>query len=98
MNKGIIAFDLVHEIHITKLIERLPNKKGSGLDNISNILIKRLCSSNFSLIVIYNKLLMVATFQDMCKIAKVILVCKGGEYVNDNYRPISFLSLLLRKL
>ena len=32
---------------------------------------------------------MTATFPGMCKIAKVITVHKGGESVNDNYRPIS---------
>ena len=34
---------------------------------------------------------MTATFPDMCKTAKLIPVHKGGESVNDNYRPISFL-------
>ena len=42
VNKEIIAFDLVHEIQVTVLAERLPNKKSSELYNISNILVKRL--------------------------------------------------------
>ena len=43
MNEEIIAFDLLHEKQITKLIERLQNTKCSGLHNISNILVKGLC-------------------------------------------------------
>ena len=34
VNKEIAAFDLVHETQITKLIERLPNKKSSERDSI----------------------------------------------------------------
>ena len=43
LNKEIIAFDLVHETQITKLIERFLDKKGSGLHNILNIMVRRLC-------------------------------------------------------
>ena len=42
VKKEITTFDLIYETQITKLIERLPNKKSSELDNISNILVKRL--------------------------------------------------------
>ena len=82
MNKEITAFDLVHETQITKLIERLPNKKSSGLDNISNILVKRLCYTiriHITITIIYDKSLITATFHDMCKIAKVIPVHKRGN-------------------
>ena len=66
VKKEITVFDLIHETQITKLIERLPNKKSSGLDNISNILIKRLCYTiRISLIIIYSKFLMTTTFPDM---------------------------------
>ena len=41
---------------------------------------------------------MTATFPDMCKIAKVILLYKVGESVNDNYRPISLLPALSKIL
>ena len=34
VNKEMIAFDPVHETQITKVIERLLNKKNTGLDNI----------------------------------------------------------------
>ena len=39
-----------------------------------------------------------STFPDMCKVAKVIPVHKGGEPVNDNYRPISMLSVFSKSL
>ena len=41
---------------------------------------------------------MTATFPDMCKIAKVIVVHKGRESVNDNFRPISLLPVLSKIL
>ena len=40
MNKKIIIFDPVHETQTTKLLERLPNKKHSKLDYMSDILSK----------------------------------------------------------
>ena len=99
MKKETTAFDLIYETQITKLIERLPNKKSSGLDNISNILVKRLCYTiRTSLSIIYNKSLMTASFPDMCKIAKAIPLHKGGESVYDNYRPISLLPVLSKIL
>ena len=43
------------EIEIKKLIENLPNKTSSGYDNISNILLKKLCAAILtSLTVIFN--------------------------------------------
>ena len=41
---------------------------------------------------------MTATYPDLCKIAKVIPVHKGGESVNDNYRSISLLQVLSKIL
>ena len=41
---------------------------------------------------------MTATFPDMCKIAKVISLPKGGDTVNDKYRPISLLQILSKIL
>ena len=41
---------------------------------------------------------MTATFPDMCEIAEVISLHKGGESVNNNYRPISFLPVLSKIL
>ena len=56
VNKEMISFDLVHETQVTKLIERLPNKKSRGQDNISNILVKRLhYTIKIPLTIIYNK-------------------------------------------
>ena len=96
-NKEIILFDLVHETQITKYIERLLNKRSTGLDNISSILIKILCYTfRIPLTIINNELLITANFPDMCKIAKVMALHKGGESVNDNYTPI-FLSPVLFK-
>ena len=72
--------------------------KSSGLD-ILNFLVKRLTYTIiFPLTIIYNKLLMTTTFSDMCKIAKVIPMHKGGESVNDNYRTISLLPVLSKIL
>ena len=41
---------------------------------------------------------MAATFPDMCKIANVIPLHKGGNPVDANYRPISLLPFLSKIL
>ena len=97
VNREIIAFDLVHDTQINMLIEGLTNKKSSWLDNISNILVKRLCYTiRIPLTIIYNKSVMTGTFPDMCKIAKEITVHRREESFNDNYRPIFLLQVLLK--
>ena len=44
-NSQSIYFYCTTEIEIKKLIENLPNKTSSGYDNISNILLKKLCAT-----------------------------------------------------
>ena len=59
--------------------------KGSGLDDVSNILVTWLgYTIRIPPTKIYNKPLIVATFIDMCKINKVITLHTGAELANDN--------------
>ena len=81
------------EIEIKKLIENLPNKTSSGYDNISNILLKRLCTAILTpLTVIFNLSISNGIFPNKMKLAETTPLYKGKEtYYTTNYRPISLL-------
>ena len=89
---------------IRQIILSLKNKKSSGHDGISNLLLKDLVdvltisSTHYSLI----KCLTQGIFPDIMKIADVVPLHKNGNiHMVDNYRPISLLmtiSKILEKL
>ena len=91
------------EPEIKKLIETLPNKTSSGYDNISNILLKKLCTTlTKPLALIFNHSISQGIFPSKMKLAETIPLYKGKEiYYTTNYRPISLLltiSKLLEKI
>ena len=88
----------VHEIDT--LIQKLPNKSSHGFDNISNIMLKSLRTSNtFQLCHIFNTSLMEGSFPDRMKVAEIIPFYKGKEMDNMiNYWPISLLITLSKLL
>ena len=82
-----------NKTEIERLIEKLPNKKSRGHDNISNLLLKSLKSSiSHPLEIIFNKSLLEGSFPEMMKQADVTPLHKSKEkYIVNNYRSISLL-------
>ena len=91
------------EIEIAKLIDKLPNKKSSGYDGVSNALLKELKNEIIKpLTFIFNNSLQSGVFPNLMKHAEVVLLYKAGlTNLTVNYRPISLLitiSKLLEKV
>ena len=81
---------------MAKIIQNLINKKSTGHDGLSNVMIK-LCAPVIMklLVVCFNEIFDSESFTDDCKIAKVIALFKSGREIDfGNYRPISLLSTL----
>lgn len=79
---------------IADIINQLENKKSSGIDDLSNIVLKNI-SDNIVLPLVYliNQSFSQGVFPDIFKIAQVIpLFKKGCPEDIDNYRQISLLS------
>ena len=85
---------------ITKLLEGLPNKRSSGHDNISNLLLKALVKQKSPILeVLFNESLLTGQFPDKMKIADVVPLYKSKEHdIVDNYRPISLLFTISKVL
>ena len=88
---------------IRQIILSLKNKKSSGHDGISNLLLKDLVDVlTYPLHIIFNKCLIQGIFPDIMKIADIVPLHKNGNiHIVDNYRPISLLmtiSKILEKL
>ena len=81
---------------ILKLILNLGDKKASGYDSISNIILKNTKVVIAPYIVkLFNTCMSSGTFPDCFKKAQVVPLFKGGEKDNQNcYRPISLLPAL----
>ena len=86
-------------VEINRLIEKLPNKKSSGYDLISNSLLKELKEElGIPLYEIFNLSLKEGVFSSAMKLADVVPVFKSKTRDEPtNYRPISLL-LTLSKL
>ena len=102
-NPNSIYLHPTSEIEIRQLIENLPNKTSGGYDNISNILLKKICPIiTQPLVLIFNLSLIKGVFPSRMKLSEVIPLHKGKEsYYTTNYRPISLLltiSKLLEKV
>lgn len=78
---------------ISKIILKLKPQKSSGIDGISNILIKKISNSIISpLCIAINKSLQSGQVPNILKTAKVIPIYKSkDEQLFTNYRPISLL-------
>ena len=85
---------------IGKYISRLENKKSSGLDGISNQLLKlSLPYIIDSLTYVFNLCIENNIFPSELKKAKVVPLPKSTDKTNPtNYRPISLLSVLSKRL
>ena len=85
---------------IKKIVGKLPSKKSSGHDNISNILLKDIVSSIAEVLcVIFNRSLEQGEFPSTMKLAEVVPLFKGKEhYLETNYRPISLLTTISKVL
>ena len=87
-------------IEIEKIISNLPNKRSSGQDNISNILLKQLKGSlKTPLEKIFNNSIKHGVFPHDMKHADVTPLYKAKEhYLVTNYRPISLLATISKVL
>ena len=86
-NSQSIYFYCTTEIEIKRLIENLPNKTSSGYDNISNILLKKLCATiSTPLTNIFNLSISNGIFPKKMKLAETTPLYKGKEtYYTTNY-------------
>ena len=98
-----LKFQSVTVDNVSRIIDSLKPKSSSGVDNISNKLIKYVKYAILEpLTVIINQMLNVVIFPDSLKISKVIPVYKKNDNtIFSNYRPISLLpsvSKILEKI
>ena len=99
-NKANIFLNPTDVWEIKKIVTKLPTKRSSGHDNISNILLKEIINNiAHVLCVIFNKSLEQGEFPSMMKLAEVVPLYKGKEhYLEMNYRPISLLTTISKVL
>ena len=90
-NNNSIFLAATNTNEICKLIEKLPNKKSSGYDNIDNILLKAIRNEIvLPLSMIFNKSLSQGIFHTCMKLAEVVPLFKSKDRSEkSNYRPIS---------
>ena len=95
-----IFFQPTDENEIEKCIKSLPNKKSSGYDGISNIIIKGLSGVlKEPLCKVFNNSMTDGIFPDSMKIAEINPVYKSKEKnIQSNYRPISLLPVISKIL
>ncbi|KAG5674284.1 hypothetical protein PVAND_004263 [Polypedilum vanderplanki] len=88
------VFDEVSPLYINNVIHSLPNKKSTGLDNISTKVMKGI-SELFSIHLcnFFNIMVRTGKYPDRLKSSIIVPIYKGGNPTSaDNYRPISLLS------
>ena len=98
-NDKSIFMSATNPQEIGKLIEKLPNKKSSGYDNIDNVLLKSIKNEIVvPLSMIFNESISQGIFPTCMKLAEVVPLFKSKDHKEkSNYRPISLL-LTLSKL
>ena len=91
---GVFKFRKVCPFQVHDLIMKSTNGKATGLDLISNRLLKIASPVILThLIEIFNQCIAHSTFSDDLKIGKVVPIFRSGERDDPgNYRPISILS------
>ena len=99
-NENNLFFVPCTNTELRKIIQNLPNKKSSGVDQVSNILLKQIGESILSpLSIIINESMSSGVFPDLMKIAEVIPLYKGkARDEGSNYRPISLLTTMSKVL
>lgn len=90
------SYHFVNPNAVKAIIKKLNNKKSSGLDKISNFILKRLPPLAIEfLTIIFNNCLNNGYFPNIWKIANIIPIKKKQDSVDVNdFRPISMLSNL----
>ena len=99
-SKPKFTFKLVTPVQVYDILKKLLNSKATGIHEIPNKILKA-CSDIISphLSQIFNISLTTKCYPDSLKFAKVAPVYKGGDKNNlDNYRPISVLPTVARKV
>ena len=86
-------FNLVNSDDILQIINKMENKISSGIDGISNKILKYIKEEIAKPIaLIINQMFTTGTFPDTLKVSKIIpLHKKGNAALLSNYRPISLL-------
>ena len=86
-------FSVNNESDVLTTINKLKNKNSSGVDEISNKLLKAIGTElSKPLTIIVNQCLLTGIFPSLLKIAKAKPLFKRGDVSQlNNYRPISFL-------
>ena len=89
-------FSVINESDVLTTINKLKNKNSSGVDEISNKLLKAIETElSKPLTIIVNQCLPTGIFPRLLKIAKVKPLFKRGDVSQlNNYRPISLLPFL----
>ena len=100
MNRESIFFYPTNEEEIQRIINRLPNKRSSGHDNIDNILLKEIFPCLLGILAsLFNESLKDGIFPDTFKLAEVVPLHTGKTTTAlDNYRPISLLCTISKIL
>ena len=87
------------ETELLSLLNKLPNKKSSGYDGVSNILLKDIKEALKPLCKIFDLSLSMRKFPTSMKHAKVVPLYKAGlKHLSKNYRPISLLLIISKVL
>ena len=99
-NKSSIFLNPTDIWEIKRIVNKLPAKKSSGHDNISNILLKEIVNNVApALSTIFNKSMVNSKFPSIMKLADVVPLYKGKEhFLETNYRPISLLTTISKVL
>jgi uncharacterized protein YifN (PemK superfamily) len=94
------SFSEVNEETVSKIIDNLKPKCSSGVDGVSNKLLKYIKNEILApLTLIVNQAITFGVFPDKLKIAKVVPLYKKAEsHLFQNYRPISVLPSISKVL
>ena len=98
-NDSIFLYS-ISEDEMSNIIDSLPNKSSSGVDDISNKILKHLKNELVTpLTIVFNKSIEEGVFPTRLKLAEIIPLYKEKEcFILNNYRPISLLLTLSKCL
>ena len=99
-NRSSLFLHPTNTQEIKNIVCKLPNKRSSGHDNISNILLKDIIDYiALALTEVFNKSMMTGEFPTVMKLAEVVPLYKSKEHsLEANYRPISLLTTMSKVL
>ena len=99
-NRSSLFLHPTNTQEIKRIVFKLPNKRSSGHDNISNILLKDIIDYiAIVLTEVFNKSMITGEFLSIMKLAEVVPLYKCKEhFLESNYRPISLLTTMSKVL